>query len=511
MNKSYSFNLPTRQSYVAIIIIIYRFYKTLVKQLWPVLLIFLVGGNLSKNKDIIIGIGVLAFLTTIYGIIAFFRYYFYVNEGELIIEKGVIRKSKTSIPLDRVQSVDFEQNLIHRLFNVVKLRIDTAGSSGKELELNALDLNQANAFRELILEYKLEQKELVQHQETEELDSDEKNIQLELQNPQPSLSKKILSIDILSLLKVGISANHFKSAWLVIFFFFWLYENLEDAGIELEEYKDYVPDESIVLQSIAFMISLLVLFVIISFLISLIRTVLRYFNLQFIREEGRFKITSGLINRREVAALDNKVQIVQWSQNVLQKGLSLFELSLKQASSVEQRVKNNILVPGIQSQQIDTVTDYLFNEEQEPFLDIQGVHRAYFYRNTLYASLVLVPIIGVTFYFGFYKASFLALFLLLYQVINFFLESKKFGVSLNDHQIKVYGGSFGSKVSLFSLHKIQALKMRQSIYQRRKNLVDLTIMTAGGSVRIPYLHKEKANQISNFCLYKVETSKKKWM
>lgn len=498
MNSAYEFDQPTRQSYVAIIIIIYKFYKTIIRQFWPFLLIFVFGGNLSKDKGFVIGIAVLASLTTIYGILSFFKYFFYIKEGELIVEKGILKKSKISIPLSRIQSVDFEQNIIHRVFKVVKLKIDTAGSGAKELDLNAIDMQFAKAFRKRVLANQEQSKINLDSLVSEEI------------TPLPQV-EKILEINIIELLKVGISANHFKSAWLIFFFLFWIYENLDDAGVDLEEYRDYIPDESIILQSLALVLALLFLFIAAAFFISLVRTVLKYFELKFIREDGRFKITSGLLNRKEVAALDDKVQMVQWSQNLLQKLMKLYELHIRQASSSEIKIKTAINVPGIRQDQIDKVNAYLFEDSKFYFETKMYISPAYFYRNTFYFSFVVLPILGLLIYAASYKLATVLLLVFIYKSIALFLESKKISACLNDEHLKIYGGQFGEKTSLFYIHKIQSLKIKQSIYQRRNQLADLTIMTAGGSIKLPYMYLDQARSIMNKCLYIVEESNKKWM
>lgn len=329
--SNYNFEQPTRQSWVAILMIVYKFYKGLVRQALPFLLIFLVGKKSSRTLPFItIGLSVIAVIGTLYGVLAYFRYYFYLEEDELVIRSGVFGKKLVNIPFERIQTIDFEQNIVHQVFSVVSLKIDTAGSAKSEFKFDALDRRMAEDLRTLILQKK---KSLVSTKVSEE------EVFVEEQ------ARTIFSLNPFDLLKIGLTENHFKSFWLIIAAFLYFMQSADDLGFNVWDYFDDF-DESVIFKSIALLIGAVLFFAVISFLYSLIRTILRYFNLRFQRTESGFKIISGLFNRREVAARDNKIQILNWSQNLLQKAIGLYEINLKQASSIQVKSKKSITVPG---------------------------------------------------------------------------------------------------------------------------------------------------------------------
>ncbi len=55
-----------------------------------------------------------------------------VTDLRVILEEGVIRRSSTAIPLDRVQDVSTTQTLLGRLLGYGCVEIDAAGSAGCE-------------------------------------------------------------------------------------------------------------------------------------------------------------------------------------------------------------------------------------------------------------------------------------------------------------------------------------------------------------------------------------------
>lgn len=115
---NYDFSVPNRQSIFAIIIIILKTFQLVIKQIFPLLLILLIGKSLQKPSYLLLVVIAVSCLTLIISIIQYFKTYFYISGNELIVHKGILRKSKISIPFDRIQSVHFEQNMIQQICNV---------------------------------------------------------------------------------------------------------------------------------------------------------------------------------------------------------------------------------------------------------------------------------------------------------------------------------------------------------------------------------------------------------
>ena len=63
------------------------------------------------------------------------------------IRQGLIGKQERHIPLARVQDVRLEQGVVHRVFGVVKVDIETAGGSGAEASLSVLSVAEAERLR----------------------------------------------------------------------------------------------------------------------------------------------------------------------------------------------------------------------------------------------------------------------------------------------------------------------------------------------------------------------------
>ncbi|MFT6066484.1 MAG: putative membrane protein [Polaribacter sp.] len=107
----------------------------------------------------------------------------------------------------------------------------------------------------------------------------------------------------------------------------------------------------------------------------------------------------------------------------------------------------------------------------------------------LYSAIVIVPLV---------------VFLILKKV-------KKRFYKISDTMLLVGSGLLETHHTYFELFKVQNIKMKQSIFQKRSNVADLILQTASGKIKIPCIQLKDAIEIYNHTLYKVETSKTSWM
>lgn len=480
-----------RQSYVAIIMMLIKTYQRLIKTLWPILIYTVLKNDTAKAVGIPILL-LIVVLGSVYAIIKFFRYYYYINGDELVIEQGVFTRSRTNIPFERIQSINLEENIIHQLFDVTRVKIETAGSSNTELEFQALEKPIANELRTLILSKKQTKKEV--------------SAPTDFKVESPVFST-IMSVSPLELLKAGMVENHLKSGGIIIAFLFWMWQSAQDFGMQ-----DRIEGEvSAIDYGVALVGFLIGAFLIISFLISLVRMVLNNFDLKFMRSPRGFKINAGLLNRRDISALDHKIQIVSWSDNMLKKLIGIKDLRFRQASSKEAVLSKSVRIPGCTTEHIQKVTDALYGRQSTDDITFAKIHPAYFYRVALYVGLIGTAIVGVLIYLELYNASMIALFFICSTLVTRYLSFKKKKYGYNNEMLMLYGGAYGDKTELLPIYKIQAFSINVSPYQTRIKLASLELSTASGKVTIPYIAKSKAVEIVDTLLYKVETDKRAWM
>ncbi len=112
---------------------------------------------------IIFGVLIIAFFIT--GIIKWKRFEYWFEDNELRIEYGLFVKKKRYIPFDRIQSLDYTEGILHRPFKLVKVKVETAGSSSSkksEAELTAITKEAASRIEKEIAQAKSGKKAILQ-------------------------------------------------------------------------------------------------------------------------------------------------------------------------------------------------------------------------------------------------------------------------------------------------------------------------------------------------------------
>ncbi len=497
-DMTHDFDTPTRQSLVAILMIVLKTYRVLVRSIWPFLLLYIFkDGGSQKNYWMMILIAA-AGIGMIYSIINYFRYYFYLDKDELVIESGVLKRSKLNVPFDRIQTINFEQNIIHRIFNVVRLKVDTAGSAKAEFQFDAIDSQKANQLRNVLLAKK--KKATVQQVESQEENSRPKELEY----------TTIMQLNLVDLIKAGAVENHLKSSGIILAFMYWIWHNLDEANININDEVGSTVTSQIGTGLYMVMV-LTILLVILSFIVSLIKMVITNYDLKFMRSKNGFKINAGLFTKKDTSALDHKIQLISWGDNPLKKLIGIKDLRLKQASSVALNKKTSIRVPSCSEDQITLVRDTLYGSESFDNIDFSPIDKRYFYRNGGILSLIFAFIISGLIYFNLPLQASLVGVVAFFVVFTFYLSYRKKRYGFNDEMFVIRGGAYGDKTEILPIYKIQSLSRKQTPYQRRNNLANLVIHTAAGKVAIPYINKDRASKIMDKFLYLIEIDRRKWM
>lgn len=124
-----------------------------VKDLLIPMLILLVSqgfrGGTGFNWRLVIA-AALVVSTAGWGLLQWSQFRYRVEDGQLKVDEGILIKKKQSIPLTRIQTVDFSEGLLHRMMGLVKVQVQTAGGKKPEAVFSAVTRAEANRLeREL--------------------------------------------------------------------------------------------------------------------------------------------------------------------------------------------------------------------------------------------------------------------------------------------------------------------------------------------------------------------------
>jgi putative membrane protein len=479
---------PRRQSPVALLFLFGR----VLKEFWP-LLLFLAGRQLFGSEEeagkrdpdrvlyVILGLAATFLLLGLYYVVEYLRFRYSIGAGELTFTSGVFVVKKTSIPLENIQSVHLKQGYINRLTDTYGLKVETAGTDGEELEIKAIDREQALALQDVLQSRK---------QHTERRDEPESDV--------------LIVIRPMELLKLAVSENHVKTFLVILAFAFSRLDDLmqvfgDRAGKAIDERMEQV---ELAGRGLAMLTGVVLA---VTLAVSLVRVWLRYHGMQLRLSEEGFRMQWGFLQTQRKQLLKEKIQMLSWSSNLLRVLLGIRILRFYMAGETmvggsEQWIR----LPVVGEETLGRLTAAYCSQPPSEHALENRVHPSYGWRPTMMIALPLCASLSVI--LGFWKpwAVWMPLAALTYETVTNLVRRRKCRFWYDNDTLQVEGGVWGRRQSLLNFERVQHVAVKTSPYLRSKGLATLVLHTAGKSVTIPFIPEGQARYLADLSLVRVE-------
>jgi uncharacterized membrane protein YdbT with pleckstrin-like domain len=487
-----TFETPQRQSPLALVMMFFKIFRTVITVIWPILIGLLLGQKKenSELKWLIAGGAILLFIL-VRTVLDYLYFRFSIKDGQLVVRKGFFYKTAITVPLERIQAVHLEQGFLHAATLTHKLIIDTAGKEGAEVTIYAIPSSDAVALRTLILNR-----------------VDEKEITAET----TPATKLVSKLDLSGLLKLSLSANHIETIAIVMAFLFSRYEDVKPLIENTPLLKNVISYGEAVKYTWQLITTLFFIVTIITIIISCIRIFLRFYNYTVRMDRKGYYIRWGLLQVRQKMIPFKRIQMIMWRSNFLRRLIGLALLNLKVAGTDETKKKVLIELPITDKQQIRQIVPvYQPALPAETGTIGQKIHRSYAYRKTLFVTLPVLLVAAGLAALVWQWYALLVFIWLPYSLGLQLLYCHNFRFWVTREGLQQYKSTWGRAEAILNWKNIQYVQVRQSLYQKRKGLATLIIHTAGGRFELPYINHNDSLQISNYALYRTESSQQKWM
>ena len=138
------FSNPQRQSKLGMVVIFFEKVINIIRKY----LVFLIIPLFNDGFDLVyIGLvtSLIFVITAVVTYIEFkyFTFKFDFSKNDFIIKKGFFKKTKLSVPLNKIQQINLNQNFVHKILNLYEVQMETAGSDSKEVNIKAIEKNIA--------------------------------------------------------------------------------------------------------------------------------------------------------------------------------------------------------------------------------------------------------------------------------------------------------------------------------------------------------------------------------
>ncbi|WP_127845708.1 PH domain-containing protein [Psychroflexus aestuariivivens] len=512
--SDFDFSVPRRQSFNGVFLIFLADLVKRIRQNIYLLAVPFFKQNLMQDYGLYIylGLALLLVIQFVYSYLSYLKFQFSIQEDAFHLDHGVIKLSHVEIPFERIQNINLQQNILQQVFNVVGFEIETAGEGTAEIKIKALENNFAKALKNKLIEEKKRAKNEdvneSQDSETKATTSDE--VSEHAESEEKSL---LFQLSFSRLLKVGVSSNFLKGLGLLFAFFAYVYNfimdflsNIYDIDFD-EDFKNRIPE------TLSFVVIMIFGLFILGFLITILMTILKYFNLKIVKNQQNYEVDYGLFKRVNKVIKKSKTQIFEIETNPLKKFFKINNIYVSQAASNQVTEKQKIGLVGVSTDNINTLFNSIYDLKlpEQKFDRLQSQPRLIF--RYLYRNLILLAVLGglaYIFYFNWLSVSTIVFIaIVLAYVIQ--LKVKKSYIGFNQDLICVGGGSIHTNTKFIEIHKLQSVHLKRNIFQQNNNHADLVLETASGTVTIEYLKVKSANDIFNYLIYKIESTDKDWI
>ena len=483
--KTIDFSVDNRLPWEAILFVILKSLKVVVKEFWGIFLLLYLQ---MDKRDIplwlmiIIGLFVILLIAIFRGLFIYKNFRYRVTADELIIQKGILKKTSTNIPLNRIQNVNISQGFWQQMLDITTLSVDTAGTEKKEMEIY-LDLETSNALKEALTILS------------------ESRPQIESENPPvtpPPLTVNYV-YGMRELLAAAFTRNPLKGFSLAFILVFSLINQLSDSL--REKFYDSVFSWLEGIDSVFYSITLFLSIAFIIIVVYVIKTISSYYQLKVSVSKNKIKYERGLIKKLESFIRINKIQVIKRSQNWLEKMRGLSSIDIMQHFTFLKEKDNNLHIHGFEhSEALETL---LLDELDKEEFTLFQPEKNYLKRNVNFIAIIPTLVIALgtffeTFFAGLAAAYFVVGILLAYS------KTKKAKAEVGDKYIRIYSGTWASECYTFEIGKIQFVELNQSVFQKRKGTASLTLANRWHSLTIPFIKESSAKQLKDFILLKLE-------
>ncbi|SNZ16726.1 putative membrane protein [Terribacillus aidingensis] len=426
-------------------------------------------------------IGAVLLISGLTAFLHWYRFTYRIEADELRLESGVFVRKKRYISKHRIQSVNTSANILHRLFGIVKLEVQTAGGGKKaEGEIGALSKEDAAGIQQFV-------------KRKEQRDTETDSIE-----DLSSVKRAGYTLSFRRLLAAAATSGGTGVFFGFLFAITQQLDNIADFNIYSIAF-DWLLEQSLVL-SILFVIGSLAL----TWMIAMVGTVFKYCYFQITKQGEELFIRRGLLEKREITIPLHRIQALKVEENIFRQPFGLLAVSAVIAGGGAESDKHSfstILFPLLKRSELQH-----FLKEIVPGFVVETAFRKPPKRARLrYAFvpiLISMLITGVLVYFFSWYGLFAILFILL-TVCFCVLDYKDAGVSWTADMLTMRYRELSRITVHVPRKKVQAFRESQHYFQSKKQLGTVKISVASGgaagsSFKVRHLAEQDAQAAADW-------------
>lgn len=426
--------------------------------IWPLgqagpLLLLLVAGALPAPF-----VGALLAVSAVTSVVRYLRFTWRVDEHTLIIEQGLLQRQRRVIPLERIQTVDLTRKLRHRLLGVVEVRVEAVGGGETEGRLDALAVGDGARLRTVLL----------RQRDRAAGDGGGAGVPAPPTRPPSTGAQPLARLGPDRLVVAGLTGGRVGVAAALLGF-------LQQA---FAERIDEVLQRAPALLGARGIVTVAVIAVLGAFALSIVATVVAYWDFTVTREDATLRIHRGLLEQRSDTLPLRRVQAVRVEENLLRRllGFAAVKVDVAGRSGGEGRDTGILLPLGRRSEAFALAARILDCEELAAVDPAAMPRRARTRR--IVRAVVLVALLTVPAVLVFDTAGLLTALLVVPAVAAAVASYRALGHAELDAFVVARSGLLVRRTAFVLTARLQSLELTASPPQRWRRLATLDLQIA---------------------------------
>jgi len=436
------------------------------------LLVFGGGGRDSFWNGVgpLVAVGVLV----AYSVMQYFTYRYRVGSDGLSIRDGWLHRTLREIPYSRIHNVVLHQSLLHRVFGVAEVRLESAGGQKPEAQMRVLRLDEALALETL-----------VKHRG--------RSVLVDAGTP---AADSLLSLPTTEVVRLGLVSNRGMIVMVAAFGAAWqvfpdrvMANFIEDFSRQLFGYASHLQLgwASTAVASIALVLLGLALLRVLSVALALVQ----YHGFRLSEEQRRLTVQRGLLSKLRTSVARRRIQAWTLHEGVLHRLMKRRSLRIDTAVAEQQGQEGQRalkeLAPIATPEACDALIQRLLPQAQWPRAQWTSLPAQAWWRLFLPSALVMVIVTGaLLIYFG-STWGLLPLLWLPWSAYASRQHARRAAYTVDECVIAIRGGWWSRHWRFAEIDKLQALRLVRSPLDQRLGTASLWMDTAGASGLSPPL------------------------
>jgi putative membrane protein len=423
------------------------------------------------------------------------------DERELVVRWGLLFRHERHVPYARIQNVDAVQNVFHRLFSVVEVRVETGGGKEEEARLSVLPRAAFDEIRSRVFSSRFAHPEQAAHPE----------------HAVPPVRPVLLHLNLRELLLFGFLQNKgmvvigaafgagWETGWVDRVMGRYFADGSLGRGFFRDLFRALFGDGALPVAPLWMALAGIVAFLVVVRIVSMGWALVRLYNFRLTRMNEDLRTEYGLITRVSASVPIRRVQTINIRAGLLHRWLDRASVRVETAGGAGEgsaAPMREWLAPLIRVEALPQLLRQVLPGFDYGAVTWQNVHPRAFRRAMKKVLVFLTVLTLLLATANGWVALGVLLVLLPWLTLSTRRHVQHLGWVEGDEVVLMKSGWIWRQVTVARINKIQVVAMHQSPFDRRAAMARVKVDTAGAGefshrVDIPYLDQRVAKGLAD--------------